>query len=278
MQFASVNGITIHHQVIGAPEGKPTLVFSNSLGTDFRIWRDVIVRLAGEVAIVTYDLRGHGLSDVGAGADGRADTGGGAPPYAMADHVADLAGLLDHLGAERSVIVGLSVGGAVAQGLAVERPDLVAGLVLAGTAARFQDDAYWNDRIARVEADGLPAFAPSVIERWFGAAYKRAAGPAVLAGWRNMVARQPQAGYVGTAHALRDFDGRGQLTEITAPAIAIAGENDLSCPPADMVALARAMPDCRFEQIAACGHILPVENPELFAEIVLAFLADAQLQ
>ena len=273
MQFATLDGITIHHQVIGGPEGRPTLVFSNSLGTDFRIWRDVIVRLAGEVAIVTYDLRGHGLSDVG--------EGDAAPPYAMADHVGDLANLLDHLGAETSVIVGLSVGGAIAQGLAVERPDLVSGLVLAGTAARFQDDAYWNDRIEKVEADGLPAFAPAVIDRWFGATYKAEAmkegGGAALAGWRNMVARQPERGYLGTAHALRDFDGRTALSEITQPAIAIAGENDLSCPPADMIRLAKSMPDCRYEEIKGAGHILPVENPELFAEIVKAFLADAEL-
>ena len=268
MQFASLDGVTIHHQVIGAPEGRPNLVFANSLGTDFRIWRDVIVRLAGQVAIVTYDLRGHGLSDIG--------EGDAAPPYAMADHVGDLANLLDHLGAERSVIVGLSVGGAIAQGLAVERPDLVSGLVLAGTAARFQDDDYWNTRIAAVEKGGLPAFAPAVIERWFGADYRSRAG-AALEGWRNMVARQPQAGYLGTCLALRDFDGRAAAGEIAQPAIAIAGGNDLSCPPADMIALAKSMPDCRFEEIRASGHILPVEQPEMFAEIVLAFLADADL-
>ena len=269
MQFATLDGVTIHHQVIGAPEGKPTLVFANSLGTDFRIWRDVIVRLVGEAAIVTYDKRGHGLSDVG--------EGNCAPPYAMADHVADLANLLDHLGAEPAVIVGLSVGGSIAQGLAVERPDLVAGLALCGTAARFQDEAYWDERIRNVERGGLPAFAPAVIDRWFGAAYKEAAGPAALAGWRNMVARQPEAGYVGTAHALRDFDGRSALHEITQPAICIAGGNDLSCPPADMIALAKAMPDCRFEEIRGCGHIMPVENPELLTEILRAFLADAEL-
>ena len=59
MQFAEINGVTLHYQVIGAPEGKPVMVFSNSLGTDFRIWRDVIVRLAGDFAIVTYDKHGY---------------------------------------------------------------------------------------------------------------------------------------------------------------------------------------------------------------------------
>ncbi|MFK8032519.1 MAG: 3-oxoadipate enol-lactonase, partial [Hyphomicrobiales bacterium] len=74
MQFSKVNGVNIHYQVIGAPKGSPLLVFSNSLGTDFRIWRDVIVRFVGECAILTYDKRGHGLSELGQ------------TPYTMDDH------------------------------------------------------------------------------------------------------------------------------------------------------------------------------------------------
>ena len=65
MQFASVNGVTLHYQVISAPDDKPTIVFSNSLGTDFRIWRDVIIHLVGQCSIILYDKRGHGLSDIG---------------------------------------------------------------------------------------------------------------------------------------------------------------------------------------------------------------------
>ena len=64
MQFAHLNDVTLHYQMICAPAGRPLLVFVNSLGTDFRIWRDVVVQLAGDFSILTYDLRGHGLSDV----------------------------------------------------------------------------------------------------------------------------------------------------------------------------------------------------------------------
>ena len=65
MQFAELNDVNLHYQVIGSPASRPLLVFANSLGTDFRIWRDVIVRLAGDYAILTYDMRGHGLSGDG---------------------------------------------------------------------------------------------------------------------------------------------------------------------------------------------------------------------
>ena len=101
MQFADIEGVTIHYQVISAPDDKPTIVFSNSLGTDFRIWRDVIIRFVGEASIIMYDKRGHGLSDLGTVAEGDKPK--------IDDHVNDLAGLLDHLGVADAVICGLSV-------------------------------------------------------------------------------------------------------------------------------------------------------------------------
>ena len=264
MQFADIEGSLVHFQVIGAPEGKPTLVFANSLGTDFRIWRDVIVRLAGDFAIVNYDMRGHGLSDAPAG------------PYAMSDHVGDLAGLLDHLGAEPAVIVGLSVGGMVAQGLALERPDLVRGLALVGTLAKFGEAAMWNERIAAVEADGMEAYSHAVVDRWFGAPYKERAA-VEIAGYRNMVARTPAEGYLGTCAALRDADYREAVRELSVPAIAIAGEHDPAATPEAMADLARSIPDCRFETIPGSGHIPCVEQPEYLVEVVRAFLADAEI-
>ena len=64
MQFVSLNNITLHYQQISGPEDAPAIVFINSLATDFRIWRDVIVQLAGKFPMLTYDKRGHGLSDI----------------------------------------------------------------------------------------------------------------------------------------------------------------------------------------------------------------------
>ena len=143
MQFAEVNGVTLHYQVIGAAEGAPLLVFSNSLGTDFRIWRDVIVRFVGECAILVYDKRGHGLSDTGDA------------PYSIDDHVADLAALLDHLGRKEAIVCGLSVGGLIAQGLAVSRPDLVQALILCDTAHKIGTDEKWNQRIDAIHESGM---------------------------------------------------------------------------------------------------------------------------
>ncbi|MEM6464861.1 MAG: 3-oxoadipate enol-lactonase, partial [Pseudomonadota bacterium] len=223
MQFADIDGVTIHYQVISAPDDKPTIVFSNSLGTDFRIWRDVIIRFVGEASIIVYDKRGHGLSDLGTVAEGDKPK--------IDDHVNDLAGLLDHLGVADAVICGLSVGGLIAQGLNFLRPDLVKAMVLCDTAAKIGNDEMWNPRIEVVENDGLAAIADANMQRWFSPVF-HAERASELQGYVNMLVRQPAEGYVATAKAIRDADLRGAASQTKVPTICIVGENDGATPPA----------------------------------------------
>src|SRR5690554_3415012 len=104
MAFARVNGVVLHHEMRG-PADAPVVVFANSLGTDFRIWNDVLARLDAPFRVVLYDKRGHGLSEATPA------------PYRLEDHVEDLSALLDHLGVENAALVGLSVGGLIVQAL-----------------------------------------------------------------------------------------------------------------------------------------------------------------
>src|SRR5690349_22166514 len=122
MAFTRVNGIVLHHQISGRPDG-PVLVFINSLGSDFRIWQEVVPAFTDQFRIVVYDKRGHGLSD--------------APPapYTIDDHTDDLIALLDRLRIERAALVGLSVGGMISQRLAVRSPERVTAITLCCTAA-----------------------------------------------------------------------------------------------------------------------------------------------
>ena len=264
MQFATVNGITLHYQVIAGPESKPTLVFSNSLGTDFRIWRDVIVRMVGDCSIVLYDKRGHGLSEATPA------------PYKIDDHVNDLAGLLDHLGTSKAVICGLSVGGVIAQGLNFLRPDLVAGMVLCCTAAKVGDAEMWDGRIAQVKDGGLESIVSTNMERWFTSDFHHSRADD-LAGYTHMFVRQPVAGFLGTCAALRDADLRGAAPQTKVPTICIAGDGDGSIPPDVVLETARMIPDARYEVIKKCGHIPCVEQPEILTEIIKAFLKEAAL-
>ncbi len=259
MQFARINDVTLHYQIIGAANDKPVLVFANSLGTDFRIWRDVIVRFAGDFAMVLYDKRGHGLSDVGD------------MPYSMDLHVADLAGLLDLLAVKQAVICGLSVGGLIAQGLYAARPDLVRALALCDTAHRIGTAEIWNTRIAAIEENGIASITDSILERWFTPGFRRPENNA-LHGYRNMLIRQPVAGYAGTCAAIRDADFTEAAKRIAVPTICIVGDQDGSTPPDVVLSTAKLIPGARYEVIKDAGHIPCVEQPEMLTAVLRAFI------
>ncbi len=209
MQFASIDGIVIHYDFAFAGADKPLLVFSNSLGTDSRIWDHELSKFSADFSILTYDKRGHGLSDLGE------------PPYSLDDHVADLAGLLDHLELTGAIVIGLSVGGLIAQGLYAARPDLVSALVLSNTAHKIGTADMWNTRIAAVMESGISSILEPVMQRWFTAPY-RSPDNAAYRGYCNMLLRQPADGYAGICAAIRDADLTEAAKRIAVPTLCIA--------------------------------------------------------
>ena len=259
VQFVQINGVSLHHQIIGGPGNKPVIVFINSLGTDFRIWRDVIVRLAGSHPLLAYDKRGHGLSDVGQA------------PYSIDDHVDDLIGLLEHLNVTGAVICGLSVGGLIAQRLCARRPDLVKALILCDTAHKIGTAEMWAARIEAIEEGGLSGIVDSVMERWFTSSFRNS-DPA-FPGYRNMMLRQPVEGYTGTCAAIRDADFTEAVTKIAVPTLCVVGDQDGATPPDLVLSLAKLVPKARYEVIKDAGHIPCVEQPEMLTTIIEAFLA-----
>jgi len=260
MQFAHINGVAIHYQLIGAPAGKPVIVFVNSLGTDFRIWRDVIVRLAGDFAVIVYDKRGHGLSELGDA------------PSTIATHADDLAGLLDHLSVRSAIICGLSIGGLIAQSLYASRPDLIEAAIFCDTAHKIGNDETWNARIAAARAAGIASFADDVMGKWFTPAF-HAGRTAELAGYRTMLVRQSVDGYAAACAAVRDADFTAFAPRIAVPTLCVVGDQDGSTPPALVEGFAALIPGARFEVIAEAGHIPCVERPEALTALIRDFVS-----
>lgn len=258
--FTTIGGITLHFEHRPAGQSGRHLVFINSLGTDFRIWRDVAEALGGSIATLAYDKRGHGLSDLGP------------TPQAIEDHVDDLEGLIDHLGIGEVVLCGLSVGGLIALGLAGRRPDLVKGLILCDTAHKIGTVDGWNARIATVEKDGIAAIADAVMKLWFTPHFHAERKPE-LDGCRTMLVRQSVAGYAATCAAIRDADYTETARAIAVPALCIVGDQDGSTPPAVVRAMARIIPGAAFEIIAGAGHIPCIEQPALLVDLIRPFLA-----
>ncbi len=257
MKTLATNGVVLHVDDQG-PEDRPALVFSNSLGSDLRVWQPLLPHLRHDMRIIRYDKRGHGLS---------AFPGG---PFSIDDLASDLAGLLDHLGVRDAVIVGLSVGGMIAQALAAARPDLVRGLVLCDTAHKIGPPDIWETRIQAISQGGIAAISEAVLERWFSADF-RASRPDDLALWRAMLTRTPVEGYLATCMAIRDAD----LTEATAglqlPVTCVVGSEDGATPPALVKSTAELI-GADFVEIEGAGHLPCVETPKTLAEIIDDFL------
>jgi 3-oxoadipate enol-lactonase len=258
--FASVGGAVVHYSLAGGA-GAPPLVFIHSLGTDLRIWDGVVHALGSDRAIVRYDLRGHGLSDCPSG------------PYRLADFVADLRGLLDHLGIRRAVLVGISIGGLVAMEYASRHPDGVRSLVLADTAARIGTAAQWRERIEAVRRTGLERLAATALEMWFTESF-RAGESARVRGYGNLLARTPAEGYVASCAMLAESDLAERARTIRAPALVITGEEDRVTPPEQGRALAALLPGARFEAIPGAAHLPCIERPERMASEIDRFLEE----
>jgi 3-oxoadipate enol-lactonase len=260
MSFVRINGTLLHYRLAG-PAGAPALVFINSLGTDARIWDAVIGAFGARYLCLSYDKRGHGLSDAPEG------------DYGLDDHLADLAGLLDHAGIGRAVFVGVSIGGLIAQGLALHMPQRVAGLVLCCTAPRMGDAAMWADRIAMARSKGLVPLADPVMERWFSPAF-RAGRPVELAGWRNLFLRTDPQGYARTCATLRNTDLSADIGRIDAPTLIIAGDADKAAP-VELVRNCTAIPGSHLEILHGAGHIPSIEQPDQLAGLIQNFLKEA---
>lgn len=258
MNFVRVNDVLLHYRLHGRRDA-PALVLINSLGTDARIWDAVIDRLADQYRILSYDKRGHGLSDAPKG------------DYSLDDHVGDLAGLVAHCGLDRVALMGVSVGGLIAQGYALAYPDQVTSLVLCDTAAKLGDAASWDGRIRTVREQGMAALADAVMERWFPPAF-RTQRPDELAGWRNLFLRGSADGYCGTCATLRDSDLRDRIGGLAMPALVVVGSEDASTPVEIVRAAATAIQGARFEIIEGAGHIPSIDQPARLTAVVQAFL------
>ncbi|MFV0492519.1 MAG: 3-oxoadipate enol-lactonase [Pseudorhodobacter sp.] len=249
----------MHYRADG-PEDGPMVIYANSLGTDLRLWDKVLPLLPAGLRHVRFDKPGHGLSDLGG-------------EVSIASMAEDAAALIEYLGGP-AVVVGLSIGGQIAQGLAAARPDLVRALVLSNTGAKLGDAAGWQARIDTVSATGTESLADAVMERWFAAPFRAGAE---LPLWRNMLARSSDEGYIACCHALARSDLTGTTSALRLPALVIGGSEDGASPPDIVAALAALIPNAALHIISGAGHLPCVEAPETHADLIGTFLMENAL-
>ena len=259
MATATINGHEIHHLQRG--EGEPLLLIMGMSGTHLSWGEPFLELLERDFAVTAYDHRGVGRSS-------RTE-----PGYAIADLADDAAGLLEHLGLDAAHVLGISMGGMVAQELALRHPERVRTLTLGCTYAGGEGSALTR---------------PEVFQKLSAGWQSGDREQALRAGWEVNVSRSfaddeeayaafkkaaldlpvPIPVIMGQLQAIGGHDTASRLGGITAPTLVVHGTDDEMLPVSNAHAIAERIPGARLEVLDGVGHLFWVEEPERSAALL----------
>jgi 3-oxoadipate enol-lactonase len=241
----------------------PLVLFLHGIGSHRQHWDDQLAAVAPHFTAAAWDARGYGDSD---------DYDG---PLDFADFSADLLRVLDHFGAARAHLVGLSLGGRIARDFCLRHPERVAALVLANTNAGFDTltpeavEAFIRTRRGPLEAGRTPReLAPELAKGLLSPDAAPGAYERLLAA----MAALRKDSYLKTIEASTRQDRGARLEDIRAPTLVVTGEHDRLYPPALAEAMARRIPGARLVLIRGAGHLSNLEQPQAFNAALLPFL------
>lgn len=260
MPTATINGITIAYTEAG--QGTPVL-FVHGYPLNRTMWEPQLTALSQRARAIAVDLRGHGESS--------------APLwFATMDLFADdLKGLLDHLGIDRAVICGFSMGGYVTFAFYRKYPERVRGLILADTRAQPDSPEAKQNRFNAAQTahqQGAKAIADGILPRLLTTSAVEG-NPVLVAKVRAILESVPVAGIAADLMALAERpDSQPLLPQISVPTLVIVGAEDTLTPPTDSQLMAERIPRARLVTIPNAAHLSNMEQPEAFNRAVGEFL------
>ncbi|MFM2185456.1 MAG: alpha/beta fold hydrolase [Burkholderiaceae bacterium] len=245
----------------GVEQGQP-VVLSHALGLDLHMWDELAAALASDHPVLRYDHRGHGESARINGA------------LRLSDWVDDAARLIREWGRGPVAFIGLSMGGMVGQGLAIEHPDCVSSLFLANTTSGYPEAARsaWAARVDAVRAGGMAAVVDLVVQRYLHEACRHAQ-PHLEQGLRRVLLQQDAASYAAACEAVAAVDYADALSRIRCPVHVLAGGLDAGATPEMAQAIAQRIPAARLTVLPQASHLSVAECPDAFVNWVRAGLA-----
>jgi pimeloyl-ACP methyl ester carboxylesterase len=257
-------GVRISYYMQG--RGEP-LVLIRGYANAASMWYPQIPFLRGHFRVVTFDNRDTGDSD-------RVET-----PYAIADLAADLESLLEFLGLGPVHLLGLSMGGMIAQEVALGRPDLVQTLLLAGTACDADRGLTGDPEVLKLFVTlpeltaeentrrSLPLFfsPPGLKNRRLIDEYVR----------RSLEQRPPFTTFERHSRALQGFNRCAEISQIRCPTLILHGDADRLLPPRNAVRLQEGIPGSALKMYAGLGHLFLMEDADSFNRDVLTFIRNA---
>lgn len=262
MPEANVGEINLYYEVHG--KGRP-LVMIRGLGSNADHWYSQLPALAGRYQVVVFDNRGMARSG---------DTG---EPFTVRQMAGDTLGLLDALGLDRPIVFGLSMGGMIAQELAINYPERLSALVLACThpggphqvLPTEEVEELFKDMVFLATPEAKRAAAPTLFDP-----QNLAERPQVAAEYAEISLRHPAGADILTRqwNAVLGHDTYDRLPQIKAPTMVLTGAADMLIPPGNSEILAQRIPGAKLVVVPGGGHQILVEQPEACNQAVLAFL------
>lgn len=265
----SVNSDEQHDVVLNwvrtGPRGGTTIVLIHPLGFDLTYWGEQIEALQPHYDVLAFDLPGHGRST------------GGPEQCDFATISRLLAGLIEQQGDRPVHIVGISVGGMIAQSFALAYPQWVRSLCLIATASTFPESvrAAMLARADAVEQGGMAAVLQTSLERWF-TEHTRTRRPDLIERVSRTLLADDPAVHAAMWRMVATLDVRDRLAEINCPTLVLVGDQDPSTPPSMAAVLAENIPGARSVVLANTSHIVTLESPGEVNSALLEFLAALQ--
>ncbi len=250
MPFITAGEQQIYYELSGEPADKPVLLLVHGAGGSHLDWPAALRHLP-DTAVIAIDLPGHGRTPPPARA-------------AIADYAGDIETLIKKLELEQVIVAGHSMGGAIAQELAIRRSPQVAGLVLVGTGAKLRVSPALLEMI---ETDFATAVA--AVPQY---AFASAAPDNLRRAHQNRLAQNEAAVVYGDFAACDAFDVRELLGQINVPVLVISGSEDKMTPPKYGRYLADNIPQAAFTLIENAGHMLALERPDEAVTAVARFI------
>ena len=249
----------------------PPLVLVNGFAASANAWpRSWIKQLSEHTRVITLDNRGGGWSR-------SADV-----PFTIEDMAGDVLDVLDDAEIGRAVVLGLSMGGMIAQQVALDAPDRVAGLVLVATrppSPRFQ-----RPELGTAVAFVRPVMPGESLRDYFRRLWSSAAAPGFAEAHPDAIEEfveqtvelpTPRGMLVHQMRAMSGWGHAERISQITAPTSVVHGECDRFAPIVNGEAIAELIPGARLERLPGVGHLVPCEAPDRLADLVLELVAAA---
>ncbi len=262
MPIAKINNIHIYYEQHGSGDD---LILIGGLSADHQVWKSSLRLLSKHFRVLIFDSRGAGQSD--------------APdmPYSIELMASDTIQLMQHLRIQKAHIVGHSMGGCIAQQIAISHPTFLNKLVLVGSRAKRSELAslLLNMKL-KLQKENISdeLLAEYVMPFLFSESFlKNKLHVKGFIQW-TLQNKHPQSllGYEKQLHAVKDFNSSQQLSKIRAETLIIIGDADILVPEKAAQEMVNLMPNATLNIISDCAHMPHVEQAKIFAQSVLAFL------